>query len=51
MAIGSSPEIGSNFAKRWGELTDKEKDEWFAFMREHWYPNLLNGYAQIIEKR
>lgn len=51
MAIGSDPVIGENFSKPWGKLSEKEKLEWFAFMEEHWHPNLLNGYAKIIEKR
>lgn len=50
MAIGSEGEIGVTF-RRWGELTEEEKDEWCRTFRERFGNDLLKGYATLCYPR
>jgi hypothetical protein len=50
MAIGSAPEAGVTFA-RWGDMTDDDRFAWFVYMTNRWGPNLVGGYATLIDVR
>ena len=47
MAIGSAPEIGESFGV-WKDMDEKQRQDWFEYMRTYWHPNLMNGYATIV---
>lgn len=47
MAIGSEPEAGKSFGSC-RDFTMEDWEEWWAWMRANWYPNLLAGYATLV---
>lgn len=49
MAIGSAPEIGVTFST-WGKMSPTERSEWFEYMRTEWHPNLMAGYAVLVDR-
>lgn len=50
MAIGSEGEIGATFSLMRGKSLE-ELEKWYAYMRENWQPNLMNGYAKLIHHK
>ena len=46
MAIGSDAEIGVTFGKL-GDMSSDDISAWFAHMRTHWQPELMNGYSTV----
>lgn len=46
MAIGSDPEIGTQFS-RWGDMDEETRLEWFDFVFYQWGPDLVGGYAKV----
>jgi hypothetical protein len=48
MAIGAAPEIGVKFTV-WGKMSEEAKQEWFDHIRTSWHPNLMEGYAKLVE--
>jgi len=50
MAIGSNPEIGTNFTT-WGKMTEEERQAWFQYMRDNWGEYLMAGYATLVHNR
>jgi hypothetical protein len=50
MAIGSEPEIGVQFTT-WGKMDETARAAWFKYIREHWYPDLMKGYATLVTTR
>lgn len=47
MAIGSEGEIGVRFGL-WKDMTDEERESWWAYMRREWHPYLMTGYATLV---
>jgi hypothetical protein len=47
MAIGSDPEIGTEFT-RWGLMSEASREAWFKFIREEWGADLCGRYAKLI---
>ena len=50
MAIGSEPEVGINFAV-WKDMSEKDREAWFAYMRENWGEYLQAGYATLVHDK
>ena len=50
MAIGSNPEIGSNFGL-WKDMDDDQRKAWWAYMNANWHPYLMNGYATLVHNK
>jgi hypothetical protein len=50
VAIGSEPEIGAEF-KLYKDKTPEEKQAFWDYMREHWHPYLMNGYATLVHNK
>jgi hypothetical protein len=49
MAIGSEAPIGERFST-WGAMSSAERSEWFEYMRTEWSPNLMAGYATLVDR-
>lgn len=47
MAIGSEPAIGEHF-KSCYEYTTEDWENWWAYMRREWQPNLHKGWATLV---
>ena len=50
MAIGSSPEIGTQF-KPCRDYTMEDWEKWWAYMRSHWGEYLHAGHAVLVHKK
>lgn len=46
MVIGAGGEIGVSF-RRWGEMTESEKNLWCATFRELFGDDLMHGYGTV----
>lgn len=47
MAIGSEPEIGTNFAV-WKDMTEREREAWFKHFNETAGGDLCGGWATLV---
>lgn len=50
MAIGSEPEVGVKFTV-WKEMSETDREAWFAYMRENWGEYLQAGYAVLVHNK
>lgn len=46
MAIGSDPEIGTEFS-RWGDMDQEARLKWFSHVRNNWGPDLMGDYGKV----
>lgn len=49
MAIGSEPEVGSNFSI-WKDMSESDRLAWWDYMRHNWNP-LMKGYATLVHNK